>query len=479
MRFPGLVSGLAAIAVSGAVTIVASTPAAADDDTAPLQIVVSINQQSLQVFRGTEVVAQSNVSSGKPGHSTPTGIFSILHKKKFHRSNIYSNAPMPWMQRLTWTGIALHESGSVPPYPASHGCVRLPAAFARELFGMTDVGGHVMITGDPVTPRPVNHSALPQPSAMMVEVNYDPLIDQWQLLYHGLAERGEEITTNPVPMVSTAKLLEPVRPDVITTHAVPEGKLPVRILVTRRTRAENAADVQRMLNRLGHDAGIVDGAIGSDSQAAIRRFQAANGLPETGMMTKELVSALYKAAGKDEPMNGKIEVRRDFQPVMQFAINIDDPELPLGTHLVTAVADGEDRLSWNAYTLENSLGRNARALYGIDENASDSVDVIAALDRIHMAPDVRKSLSAMVGEGASLAITDTGTERYTGWNTDFAIATQVSTSAPAAVAGNRKKRTNVAGTTRRNVERASTRRSDPNLPGVRRIQSVPGLWLAR
>ena len=234
MRFPGLVSGLAAIAVSGAVTIVASTPAAADDDTAPLQIVVSINQQSLQVFRGTEVVAQSNVSSGKPGHSTPTGIFSILHKKKFHRSNIYSNAPMPWMQRLTWTGIALHESGSVPPYPASHGCVRLPAAFARELFGMTDVGGHVMITGDPVTPRPVNHSALPQPSAMMVEVNYDPLIDQWQLLYHGLAERGEEITTNPVPMVSTAKLLEPVRPDVITTHAVPEGKLPVRILVTRR-----------------------------------------------------------------------------------------------------------------------------------------------------------------------------------------------------------------------------------------------------
>ena len=478
MRLTGLVSRLTAVTILSATGFVATNPALADDKTAPLQIVVSINQQSLQVFRGTEVVAQSNVSSGKPGHSTPTGIFSILHKKKFHRSNIYSNAPMPWMQRLTWTGIALHESNSVPPYPASHGCVRLPAAFAQELFAMTDVGGHVMITSDPVTPRRVNHSALPQPLSALVEVTYDPLIDQWQLLHDGLAKRGEDIVTNPVPYVSTAKLLEPIRAEIVTTHAVPEGKLPVRILVTRRTRAENAADVQRLLNRLGHEAGIVDGAIGSESQAAIRRFQAANGLPETGAMTRELVSALYKASGMDEPQNGKIEIRRDFQPVMQFSINLDNPEQPLGTHLITAFADGENSLVWNAYTLENRLGKNTRALYGIDEDASDTVDVMSALDRIHMSPDVKKTISAMVGEGASIVITDAGTERYTGWNTDFTVSTNTTTSAPAAVASTRKKRDTT--TSRRNVQRASTaRNNDPNLPGVRRIQSVPGLWLAR
>ena len=124
------------MALSTGLAIATPVRAAEDNKSSePLQIVVSLNEQKLNIFRGEEVIASSKVSSGKPGHSTPTGIFSILHKKKFHRSNIYSGAPMPWMQRLTWTGIALHESNSVPNYPASHGCVRLPAAFAKELFG--------------------------------------------------------------------------------------------------------------------------------------------------------------------------------------------------------------------------------------------------------------------------------------------------------------------------------------------------------
>ena len=84
------------------------------------------------------------VSTGRPGHTTPTGSFEILQKRREHYSNLYNNAPMPFMQRLTWDGIALH-AGQIPGRPASHGCVRLPLEFARLLFGATQMGGRVHI----------------------------------------------------------------------------------------------------------------------------------------------------------------------------------------------------------------------------------------------------------------------------------------------------------------------------------------------
>ena len=106
----------------------------------PVLMLVSLRQQTMRVYSGDTLVARSNVSTGMPGHRTPTGVFSVLEKKRRHHSNIYSRAPMPFMQRLTWSGIALHESHSVPEYPASHGCVRLPGKFAKQLFGYTVSG---------------------------------------------------------------------------------------------------------------------------------------------------------------------------------------------------------------------------------------------------------------------------------------------------------------------------------------------------
>ena len=128
------------------------TPAGYGSETAnygPISIVVSIPQQLLYLYRGGNLVAVSTVSTGKPGKDTPTGEFTILQKNKHHRSNIYSNAPMPFMQRLTWDGIALH-AGQLPGYPASHGCIRLPMAFARQLFAMTDLGVQVSVTDEEV-----------------------------------------------------------------------------------------------------------------------------------------------------------------------------------------------------------------------------------------------------------------------------------------------------------------------------------------
>lgn len=109
-----------------------------------LSIIVSISQQRLYVYRDGRLIGMSTASTGMRGHSTPLGAFTILQKREWHRSNLYSNAPMPYMQRLTWGGIALH-AGHLPGYPASHGCIRLPASFAKQLFAITSLGVPVTI----------------------------------------------------------------------------------------------------------------------------------------------------------------------------------------------------------------------------------------------------------------------------------------------------------------------------------------------
>lgn len=118
---------------------------AGDSGTGPVAIMVSIDRQHLYVWRGGALIGISTVSTGKPGKATPLGEFRILQKNVHHRSNIYSNAPMPYMQRLTWTGIAIH-GGELPGYPASHGCIRVPLAFAKLLFAATDMGGVVSVS---------------------------------------------------------------------------------------------------------------------------------------------------------------------------------------------------------------------------------------------------------------------------------------------------------------------------------------------
>ena len=109
-----------------------------------VEIVVSIPLQRAFVYRGGELIGVSTVSTGREGHETPVGTFNILQKRQEHYSNLYDNAPMPFMQRLTWDGVALH-GGQVLDGPASHGCIRLPPSFARQLFAATEIGGSVHV----------------------------------------------------------------------------------------------------------------------------------------------------------------------------------------------------------------------------------------------------------------------------------------------------------------------------------------------
>jgi hypothetical protein len=118
----------------------------------PVVVLVSLPQQTMHVYRNGILIGRSSISSGSKGNSTPPGVFNILEKKETHYSKKYDNAPMPNMQRLTWTGIAMH-SGQLPGYPASHGCIRLPYDFSALLFDATSKGGTVVI-GDGKTPQP-------------------------------------------------------------------------------------------------------------------------------------------------------------------------------------------------------------------------------------------------------------------------------------------------------------------------------------
>ena len=111
----------------------------------PLIIAISIEKQVLKIYDANGYFAETPISTGMRGHSTPMGVFSVIQKHKYHHSNIYSGAPMPYMQRITWSGVAMH-AGVLPGYPASHGCIRMPMNFAVKMWGWTRMGARVVIT---------------------------------------------------------------------------------------------------------------------------------------------------------------------------------------------------------------------------------------------------------------------------------------------------------------------------------------------
>jgi lipoprotein-anchoring transpeptidase ErfK/SrfK len=128
----------------------------------PVYLVISLGDQHVSVYDSTGRIARSRISTGMPGHPTPIGVFSVIGKERWHHSNIYSGAPMPWMQRITWSGVAMH-AGVVPGYPASHGCIRLPYSFAPQLWGMTKMGARVVVSRRDTIPFEISHASLPLP----------------------------------------------------------------------------------------------------------------------------------------------------------------------------------------------------------------------------------------------------------------------------------------------------------------------------
>ncbi|MDM9629427.1 L,D-transpeptidase family protein [Rhizobium sp. S152] len=409
--FSRLVFGLGLLSATALVH-----PALAADARA-LQIFVSKDKQSLVVYDGAEVVATSKVSTGKTGHTTPSGIFSVIEKQKYHESNLYSAAPMPFMQRLTWSGIALHESNSVPRYPASHGCVRMPAAFAKQLYKMTGMGVPVVITDAELTPVPIEHPALFSPHAPASA----PLLSDAELR-PAIGQEPVQVAMNEaaMPRLQTQPIIEP------------DNDQPVRMLITRRTQREAIVDIQSYLSELGFYVGNADGYLGPATVQAINDFKTQHPLPPgsgTSLISDSLIKAVYRAAGKGEPPNGVIMVRQGFNPVFEAPVTIDNPGLALGTHFFTAhsvnYADGS--AEWLGVTLAQNLSRQAMKRLGIGSQESSIISgtpITNALSRISIPEETRQRIDAMLTPGSTLTITDTGLGPETGKGTDFITLTR-------------------------------------------------------
>ena len=364
----------------------------------PLTIVVSLSDQKSDLYRGMTLIGSSKVSSGMPGYATKPGVFSILQKQRYHHSNMYSGAPMPWMQRLTRSGTALH-AGVVPGYPASHGCIRLPFSFAPKLFQITSVGDHVLVASDRVVPKLIEHPTLfqpsmpPQPDETTVPVVVDTQGSSTEDAQKEPAA-GAEMNITAAELLGSASREGTSKPSLDGPNSSSVAELgssaPLRILVTRRTQRDRIIGVQYLLSSLGYlRTQKFYGRIGNETVAAIKTLQKANGLPTTGAFTDNLEIKIHQVAGKEEPPDGHLFVRQDFHHLFDAPIEFRNPHETLGTHVFVALrfAPGDAKTQWMAISLE---GDNATSI----------------LDRIDIPDALRQKVSQRLTPGSSLIIAD-------------------------------------------------------------------------
>jgi hypothetical protein len=391
----------------GAKATEATKPEAPKQPAGPLILAVSIGSQRVTVYDNGTPVAASPISTGMAGHSTPMGVFSVIQKQRWHTSNLYSNAPMPYMQRITWSGVALH-AGVVPGYPASHGCIRLPEGFAVRLWGMTKVGARVIVTRNETSPYEINHPHLsglvktsePVPVARSLDVTPKPDVNS----------NETEITTGAVASTVGAA-------DAGTDHAAaPAADTSVSPpKVERVASVDRSADLRPTIEPSASDAIPKPIAKPVDSG------------PRSGSIS------LFVSRKES-----KVFVRKGFAPVFDAPITIANREMPLGTHVFTAyrTTDGGDGIRWLAVSIGNDRtavepapargkGRAAREERPIPPSA-DALrqGAVEALDRIALPPDVLDRIMPLVAPGASLLISDHGLGEETGRDTDFIVVSR-------------------------------------------------------
>ena len=288
-------------------------------------------------------------------------------------------------------------------------------------YGLPDI----VLSGRDLALKPVTHASLP---LSFDGPNPDITMDHWRIRY----ERTGRLETNPSPLVSTAALLASVvGVDPVTTASVdasgqrsggqPSG--PVEIAIVRRNAREATADIQKLLNALGHDAGRPDGLAGRNTEAAIRRFQAARGIEVTGRLTPSLVDAIYLAADKKLPAAGTITVRRRGKLLLESPIKIDDDTASiedktkteasasrddgrkgaLGTHLFKQAGKTS---GWQLVTLSKDNAAFAGEIFGYAGKQAHEAAAAQALSRIHLPAEIRAKLAALAVPGSTLSLSD-------------------------------------------------------------------------
>jgi len=409
-----------------------------------LHAVVSLKSQRMTIYKDERAMTVTRVSTGKAGHATPTGIFSIFQKRRFHRSNIYSGAPMPFMQRITWSGIALHM-GRVPGYPASHGCVRLPASFAAKFFRMTPMRMHVVVADGNHVPKVMSHPNLPgfpqarQPATDKT-VQHEPLaagprarLTQGvpsaliRANYNAGGQASEQQTLLPRQQAIWSRTSEVfVRHDLEPSQAK-RGGAPLRILVTRRSIRDRVVGTQRRLLLLGYKAGEVDGQLGPQTVAAIRMFQGDQGLTVTGLGNDE--TRLKLAEMTDLPWSAaiKVYVRQNGEQIYSGPVSLANADRPLGTHFYTFLGqyEGDAKAVWSTLTLQGKgrLPNWSQRLWRTKLDEIEPMTARQAIERVRFPPHVRAMIEQRLTNGSSLILADRGSTRETGIGTDFIVLT--------------------------------------------------------
>jgi lipoprotein-anchoring transpeptidase ErfK/SrfK len=366
-----------------------------------LSIIISLEQQQLTLYSDGQPIARSRVSTGQAGRSTPAGVFSIIQKDRFHRSNLYDDAPMYFMQRITWSGVALHQ-GIVPNYPASHGCVRLPEAFARQLWAITRLGVRVTIARGDVAPVPISHSRLFAPARVPAEAG------------------SLQAVREPVGP-SSAEALKAAYSALEVTR-LGGGQRPVTASDVSKDPFVDAAPKAGVIPVESTSADVVKMAFNTFALAKPDRVKA----PAVAMLTDGRPLKPGPVSVFISRKEGKLFVRKGFEPVFDVAVTVERPDQPLGTHVFTALAVNDDNASmrWSVVSLPTASsvsgkvnGRRSEQEPKVEQSAAE------ALDRITIPQDARDRISALMSPGASLIISDQGLGPETGTGTDFIVLT--------------------------------------------------------
>ena len=450
----------------------------------PLIIAVSIEQQKVRVYDANGLFAESPVSTGMKGHATPMGVFSVIQKHKMHRSNIYSGAPMPYMQRITWSGIALH-AGVLPGYPASHGCIRMPTAFAVKMWNWTRMGARVIITPGQITPASFSHPLLvaqkvvPQPLLADDPANDAPAVKSDKGADAGSATRHAKLS-NPalvdsgladsaasLNLRSTVGHAVPLRKQTHTADA--GGAMPaINAGMTMSDAAPAAAGVQpagdtsnaavKPADPSETEVSASERAKAGDKPAELEAAEkpaepvkAVADAPAAAPDVKKDTARLPGAAAKTEPprrpgqiavfvsrKDSRLYVRENFKPQFDVPITIAPGDRPLGTHVFTAEADRKDPnlLRWSVVSLpvtarnaartdaDDRAVRRRKVADGRPAEAKPLPNSAAeALDRITVPPEAMARIAEALTTGGSIVVSDHAINQggETGEGTDFII----------------------------------------------------------
>jgi hypothetical protein len=403
----------------------------------PIMAVVSLRNQRITVYDAKGRILRAPVSSGSKGRETPAGVFSVIQKVKEHYSNLYDDAYMPHMQRITWSGIALH-GGRLPGFPASHGCVRMPFGFAARLFDVTRMGLRVIVAPTDVAPIEIAHPVLfqPKPGAGALAAARTEAQEAARKAAHArlaavTASRDAALAMSPVRAAENLTLSAEAK------LAAAETTLGSAISAEAKEQAEGAkAKAAAKIAELQAqwDAAKADLQPKLDAVTSAREAAAA---AETARVAA--AEAARQAARELEPVSvlisrktQRLYVRQAFEPIFESPVAIADPDRPIGTHVFTAIERSTDdaNMRWSVVSLGGGRphGRTVephgrpRGSGARDREPmlTDPNSAKAALDRIVIPQDALDRIAGMAPR-SSLIVTDEALSSETGKGTDFVV----------------------------------------------------------